>query len=91
MSNDQRNTVHIYEKTNRNRNTQYDEMESKQLLNSSEANSSVRTALTYDEDTNYLLSLTGYFRRMSTRKKALAKLRILEYLTELEINDDIVS
>lgn len=39
-----------------------------------------------DEDTNYLLSLIGYFRRMPIRKKAVAKLRILEYLTELEIN-----
>lgn len=39
-----------------------------------------------DEDTNYLLSLVGYFRRMPSRTKAISKLRILEYLTELEIN-----
>lgn len=37
----------------------------------------------YEEDTHFALSLVGYFRRLPQGRKALAKLKILQYLTEL--------
>ncbi|XP_055849711.1 suppressor of Mek1-like [Episyrphus balteatus] len=40
----------------------------------------------YKEDKHYALSLVGYFQRLPQAKKALAKLKILQYLTELEFD-----
>ncbi|XP_055902970.1 uncharacterized protein LOC129939118 [Eupeodes corollae] len=41
---------------------------------------------TYEEDKHFALSLVGYFQRLPQGKKALAKLKILQYLTELEVD-----
>lgn len=39
---------------------------------------------TNDEETYFVLSLVGIFKRLSPHKRALAKCNILRYLTELE-------
>lgn len=85
MGNDRINIVQSENEGKMNEQIQCRGQQSNKVLNSSKSDD-IQTVLSYDEDTNYLLSLTGYFRRMSTKNKAIAKLRILEYLTELEIN-----
>ncbi|CAD7080154.1 unnamed protein product [Hermetia illucens] len=41
----------------------------------------------YDEDRHFALSLLGYFKHLPPRTKAIAKLKILQYLTELELDN----
>lgn len=43
-------------------------------------------ANSYEEDKHFALSLVGYFQRLPQGKKAMAKLKILQYLTELEMD-----
>lgn len=85
--NDHINTIQLNQENN---NKDESHRKEKELKGHSDSNeySRLQAALRNDEDTNYLLSLTGYFRRMPTRKKIIAKLKILEYLTELEISDE---
>jgi len=41
----------------------------------------------YEEDKHFALSLVGNFQRLPLQKKALAKVKILQYLTNLEFSD----
>lgn len=45
-----------------------------------------RSNESYEEDKHFALSLVGYFQRLPQKKKSMAKLKILQYLTELEVD-----
>lgn len=52
--------------------------------------STFQTAADYESDRHFALSLTNYFQRLNSRKKAKAKIDILNYFHKLEFNEDAV-